>query len=301
LRTNSSSGGGRQVIPFFEITGISAIASGAYGTVYRGHWSSGGMIVALKTARKSATTGLYASVREPAGGAVSSSGGADVGFAQEIQFSEGAAHRNIVQCFGITNGIFPPASRPQDALVMEFVPTTLYQRIHQEEEEEAEEEQEGARQAGGFTPGVRRSVASGIVSGMIFLHKHKKVAHLDIKSHNILMDQDRPKIADFGLTVETAQSLRTTIEVWDRETKSGEVGGGGGAGSLPGSRDSVAPTVPLMEGGQNVRGTGAWMAPEIVTRQGEVTTKADVYSFGVVLWELVAPRHDLLVAWVSTA
>eukprot|EP01046_Picozoa_sp_COSAG06_P000509 COSAG06_NODE_14_length_35011_cov_20.984132_12_plen_1219_part_00 len=300
LRTNSSSGGGRQVIPFFEITGISAIASGAYGTVYRGHWSSGGMIVALKTARKSATTGLYASVREPAGGAVSSSGGADVGFAQEIQFSEGAAHRNIVQCFGITNGIFPPASRPQDALVMEFVPTTLYQRIHQEEEEEAEEEQEGARQAGGFTPGVRRSVASGIVSGMIFLHKHKKVAHLDIKSHNILMDQDRPKIADFGLTVETAQSLRTTIEVWDRETKSGEVGGGG-AGSLPGSRDSVAPTVPLMEGGQNVRGTGAWMAPEIVTRQGEVTTKADVYSFGVVLWELVAPRHDLLVAWVSTA
>jgi len=176
---------------------------------------------------------------------------------------------------------------------MEFVPTTLYQRIHQEG-------QEGARQAEGFTPGVRRSVASGIVSGMIFLHKHKKVAHLDIKSHNILMDQDRPKIADFGLTVETAQSLRTTVEVWDRETKSGEVGGGG-AGSLPGSRDSVAPTVPLMEGGQNVRGTGAWMAPEIVTRQGEVTTKADVYSFGVVLWELVAPRHDLLVAWVSTA
>lgn len=29
---------------------------------------------------------------------------------------------------------------------------------------------------------------------MLFLHKHKKVAHLDIKSHNILMDQDRPKI-----------------------------------------------------------------------------------------------------------
>ena len=36
--------------------------------------------------------------------------------------------------------------------------------------------------------------SGGIVAGMIFLHKHKKVAHLDIKSHNILMDQDRPKI-----------------------------------------------------------------------------------------------------------
>ena len=32
----------------------------------------------------------------------------------------------------------------------------------------------------------------------------------------------------------------------------------------------------------------------------ELTTKADVYSFGVVLWELVSPKQDLLVAWVST-
>ena len=60
------------------------------------------------------------------------------------------------------------------------VPTTLYQRIHQDAE---------------ISPDLRRSVAAGIIAGVIFLHKHKKVAHLDIKSHNILMDQDRAKIA----------------------------------------------------------------------------------------------------------
>jgi serine/threonine protein kinase len=61
-------------------------------------------------------------------------------------------------------------------------------------------------------------------------------------------------------------------------------------------RNSVAPLVPL----ETVRGTGAWMAPEMVTRQVEVTTKADVYSFGVVLWELVSPNVDLIGAWVSS-
>lgn len=42
------------------------------------------------------------------------------------------------------------------------------------------------------------------------------------------------------------------------------------------------------------------MAPEMMTRQVEVTTKADVYSFGVVMWELVSPNVDLIGAWVSS-
>ena len=43
------------------------------------------------------------------------------------------------------------------------------------------------------------------------------------------------------------------------------------------------------------------MAPEIVTREVEVTTKADVYSFGVVLWEIVSPGQDLFAAWETAA
>ena len=71
------------------------------------------------------------------------------------------------------------------------------------------------------------------------------------------------------------------------------------AGSRSGGRDSVAQPVPL--DAKNIRGTGAWMAPEIVTREVEVTTKADVYSFGVVLWEIVSPDQDLLGAWETAA
>ena len=52
---------------------------------------------------------------------------------------------------------------------------------------------------------------AGIVAGMIFLHKHKKVAHLDIKSHNILMDQDRPKIGNRFLLAEPVVLLPTCI------------------------------------------------------------------------------------------
>ena len=33
---------------------------------------------------------------------------------------------------------------------------------------------------------TRASIAAGIVSGMLFLHLHKSVAHMDLKSCNIL-------------------------------------------------------------------------------------------------------------------
>jgi hypothetical protein len=114
------------------------------------------MTVALKTAKKSTVNGLYMSVRQTAGDdtslfrAYEPKGGTDGGFRQEIMFSQGASHRNIIQCFGVTNGIFPPATRPQDALVMEFVPMTLYQCIHRVEE---------GHRARGFMADARRSVA----------------------------------------------------------------------------------------------------------------------------------------------
>ena len=36
----------------------------------------------------------------------------------------------------------------------------------------------------------------------------------------------------------------------------------------------------------HVKGTPAWMAPELFDH-GEITPKADVYSFAIVLWEMV--------------
>ena len=129
-----------------------AVRSLVASTGFEPNWKT----VALKTARKSTTDSTYVSVRVSAGDGTSlcrayePESGVDGSFRQEIVFSQGAAHRNIVQCFGVTNGIFPPATHPQDALVMEFVPVTLYQCIHHVEE---------GHQARGFAVDTRRSAA----------------------------------------------------------------------------------------------------------------------------------------------
>lgn len=98
---------------------------------------------------------------------------------------------------------------------------------------------------------------------MIFLHRTKTVAHLDLNGLNGLMDGDRPKITDFGLT----RSLPTAGRGWRSDTP----------------------------------GTGAWMAPEVFSQAFTVTTKADAYSFGRILWELIAPPDVSLDAAWETA
>ena len=167
-------------ISFADLEQLTPIASGAYGTVYKGAWTAGGKTVALKTVVDSArSSGAYTSNRVSA----------ITGFEQEIEFHEGLVHPHIVQCLGHTRGVFPPSTREQNALVMEYIPLTLHQRLHCDDWQSTTE--------------ARYSIASGIVSGMIFMHICKKMAHLDLKSHNILMDLNRPKIADFGLTQAT--------------------------------------------------------------------------------------------------
>ncbi len=41
---------------------------------------------------------------------------------------------------------------------------------------------------------------------------------------------------------------------------------------------------------EGVKGTPAWMAPELIDAR-DVTTKADVFSFAVVLWEMLTRRQ----------
>jgi serine/threonine protein kinase len=55
---------------------------------------------------------------------------------------------------------------------MEFLAQTLRQFLNE--------------QRGPVPIATRASIAAGIVSGMLFLHLHKSVAHMDLKSHNIL-------------------------------------------------------------------------------------------------------------------
>ncbi|KAL7645541.1 UNVERIFIED_CONTAM: hypothetical protein RMT77_003927 [Armadillidium vulgare] len=103
------------------------------------------------------------------------------------------------------------------------------------------------------------AIAKDVAQGLNYLHKHDpQVLHLDLKSMNVLLDgYSRAKIADFGFSI-----LRRSR------------GAGGGSAVQRGS----------------IRGTPAWMSPELLTK-GEVSPKCDVYSYAIILWEMLTASH----------
>nr|GEX79093.1 probable serine/threonine-protein kinase PBL3 [Tanacetum cinerariifolium] len=96
----------------------------------------------------------------------------------------------------------------------------------------------------------RMKIATGLARGLEYLHTMAKpIIHRDIKSANILLDQDfTPKIADFGLSRYGPQGDRTHLST-------------------------------------RVLGSKGYFAPEYI---GHLTLKTDVYSLGVVLLEILS-------------
>ena len=103
---------------------------------------------------------------------------------------------------------------------------------------------------------TRQKIITNIAKGLSYLHEEcrQKIAHLDIKPQNILLDEEfNAKVSDFGL----AKLLdRNQSQVMTR-----------------------------------MRGTPGYLAPEWLTSR--ITEKADVYSFGVVVMEIVCGRRNL--------
>ncbi|KAI3918365.1 hypothetical protein MKX01_041685 [Papaver californicum] len=120
----------------------------------------------------------------------------------------------------------------------------------------------------------RHRIALSAAKGIAYLHHDcsPAVIHRDIKSSNILLDEEfEPKIADFGI----AKIAEETSEVLDSNC---------------------------------FAGTHGYIAPELAYSL-KVTEKSDVYSFGVVLLELVTGKSPVeaefgeerdIVYWVST-
>ncbi|KAE8793628.1 putative receptor protein kinase ZmPK1 [Hordeum vulgare] len=103
---------------------------------------------------------------------------------------------------------------------------------------------------------TRCGIILDIAKGLCYLHEEcrRKIAHLDIKPQNILLDENfNAKVADFGLAklIDRDQSKVMTM----------------------------------------MRGTPGYMAPEWLTSR--ITEKVDVYSFGVVVMELISGRKNI--------
>jgi serine/threonine protein kinase len=113
------------------------------------------------------------------------------------------------------------------------------------------------RQHGVFSWENRMKVVIGTAKALAYLHEaiEPKVVHRDIKSSNILIDEEfNGKVSDFGLA------------------------------KLLGSDKSHITT--------RVMGTFGYVAPEYANT-GMLNEKSDVYSFGVLLLETVTGREPV--------
>uniref|UniRef100_A0ACD5W764 Uncharacterized protein n=1 Tax=Avena sativa TaxID=4498 RepID=A0ACD5W764_AVESA len=222
-----------------EICGVgeeNLVGSGGTGRVYRLQLKDGGGTVAVKRLWK---------------------GDAARVMAAEMSILGTVRHRNVLKLHAcLSRGDL-------NFIVYEYMPRgNLYQALR--------------REVKGGAPELdwprRRRIALGAAKGLMYLHHDctPAVIHRDIKSTNILLDEDyEAKIADFGI-----------------------------ARIAAGDSDEFS----------CFAGTHGYLAPELAYSL-KVTEKTDVYSFGVVLLELVTGRSPIdahfgegkdIVYWLSS-
>ncbi|XP_043700765.1 proline-rich receptor-like protein kinase PERK8 [Telopea speciosissima] len=160
-------------------------------------------------------------------------------FRAEVEIISRVHHRHLVSLVGYC------IAENQRLLVYDYVPNnTLYYHLH-----------------GKGMPvmdwATRVKVAAGAARGIAYLHEdcHPRIIHRDIKSSNILLDNNfEAQVSDFGLA---KLALDANTHVTTR-----------------------------------VMGTFGYMAPEYAS-SGKLTEKSDVYSFGVMLLELITGRKSV--------
>ncbi|ONK61430.1 uncharacterized protein A4U43_C08F29840 [Asparagus officinalis] len=197
------------------------IGEGGYGVVYHGHLVNGTPVAIKKL--------------------LNNLGQAEKEFRVEVEAIGHVRHKNLVRLLGYC------VEGTQRMLVYEYVNNgNLEQWLH------------GAmRQQGSLTWEARVKVLFGTAKALAYLHEsiEPKVVHRDIKSSNILIDEDfDAKVSDFGLA------------------------------KLLGAGKSHIAT--------RVMGTFGYVAPEYAN-SGLLNEKSDVYSFGVVLLEAITGRDPV--------
>ncbi|KAG2321590.1 hypothetical protein Bca52824_014803 [Brassica carinata] len=195
------------------------LGEGGFGCVYKGKLQDG-KLVAVKQLKVG-------------------SGQGDREFKAEVEIISRVHHRHLVSLVGYC------ISDVERLLIYEYVPNqTLEHHLHGK-----------GRPVLEWAKRVR--IAIGSAKGLAYLHEdcHPKIIHRDIKSANILLDDDfEAQVADFGLA-KLNDSTQTHVST-------------------------------------RVMGTFGYLAPEYA-QSGKLTDRSDVFSFGVVLLELVTGRKPV--------
>ncbi|XP_010415725.1 PREDICTED: proline-rich receptor-like protein kinase PERK13 [Camelina sativa] len=195
------------------------LGEGGFGCVYKGKLNDG-KLVAVKQLKVG-------------------SGQGDREFKAEVEIISRVHHRHLVSLVGYC------ISDSERLLIYEYVPNqTLEHHLHGK----GRPVLEWAR---------RVRIAIGSAKGLAYLHEdcHPKIIHRDIKSANILLDDEfEAQVADFGLA-KLNDSTQTHVST-------------------------------------RVMGTFGYLAPEYA-QSGKLTDRSDVFSFGVVLLELITGRKPV--------
>ena len=155
----------------------------------------------------------------------------------ELTVTKSNRHPHVVQVIGLMVG---PG---RIGIVMELCDTSLAKRIQE-------------RSAAINWAETVRLLMDG-TAGLGFIHKQKKTTHGDLKPENLLIQEGRLKVADFGLA---------TV------------------------RDSVRRTITNLTGEVLRKGTTCFMAPEKMLDRGPDQPSADVWSFGCVIANVATGR-----------
>ncbi|KAF8104232.1 hypothetical protein N665_0176s0043 [Sinapis alba] len=195
------------------------LGQGGAGSVYKGILPDGSVVAVKK---------LFFNTREWADQ-----------FFNEVNLISGVQHKNLVRLLGCS------IEGPKSLLVYEYVHNrSLDQILFMKNTVHI------------LSWKQRFNIIIGISEGLEYLHRGSevKIIHRDIKTSNILLDQNlSPKIADFGL----ARSLGTD----KTQTNTG------------------------------IAGTLGYLAPEYLIK-GQLTEKADVYAFGVLIIEIATGKKN---------
>ncbi|XP_044501780.1 probable serine/threonine-protein kinase At1g01540 [Mangifera indica] len=214
------------------------IGEGGYGIVYSGILSDGTR-VAVKNL-------------------LNNRGQAEKEFKVEVEAIGRARHKNLVRLLGYC------VEGAHRMLVYEYVDNgNLDQWLHGD-----------VGDVSPLTWEIRMNIILGTAKGLAYLHEglEPKVVHRDVKSSNILLDQQwNSKVSDFGLA------------------------------KLLCSERSYITT--------RVMGTFGYVAPEYACT-GMLNEKSDVYSFGILIMEIISGRNPVdysrpqgevnLIDWLKT-
>ncbi|KAL4304201.1 hypothetical protein GQ457_10G023130 [Hibiscus cannabinus] len=165
---------------------------------------------------------------------------------RSLEYDAEVAALSSIRHVNVVNLYCSITSEDSNLLVYEYLPNgSLWDRLHSCHKMEMNWE-------------TRYAIALGAAKGLEYLHHgcDRPVIHRDVKSSNILLDEEwKPRIADFGLA------------------RIAQDGGGGDWTNV-------------------IAGTHGYMAPEYAYTC-RINEKSDVYSFGVVLMELVTGKRPV--------